>query len=99
MEKLALFAWLLFSSCLLGTGYIEANMQGDMLHKLLKSRRSGTSSTPSHSSKQEYSPSPVCIEPQDGKMEADKIDALPGQPQGVDFDRSKGWSSIVLLLC
>ncbi|KAG8495164.1 hypothetical protein CXB51_012791 [Gossypium anomalum] len=38
--------------------------------------------------------SPVCIEPQDGKMEADEIDALPGQPDGVDFDQYAGYVTV-----
>ncbi|XP_040966488.1 serine carboxypeptidase 1-like [Gossypium hirsutum] len=35
-----------------------------------------------------------CIEPQDGKMEADEIDALPGQPDGVDFDQYAGYVTV-----
>ncbi|XVF05018.1 hypothetical protein REPUB_Repub05bG0135100 [Reevesia pubescens] len=97
MEKLALFAWMLFSFCLLGyLSIAEADRQGDMLFKLLKFRRSKTSSIPNswaglHASN-EYSP--VCIEPQDGKMEADKIKGLPGQPDAVDFDQYSGYVTV-----
>ncbi|XWS52745.1 hypothetical protein CRYUN_Cryun11dG0098500 [Craigia yunnanensis] len=97
MEKLALFAWLLFSFCLLGyLSFGEADRQGDILYKLLKSRRSENLPIP-HSwaglhASNEYSP--VCIEPQDGKMQADKIDALPGQPEGVDFDQYSGYVTV-----
>lgn len=34
---------------------------------------------------------PVHIEPQAGLMQTDKIDALPGQPAGVDFDQYAGY--------
>ncbi|XP_022730597.1 serine carboxypeptidase II-3-like [Durio zibethinus] len=97
MEKLALFAWLLFSFCLLGYLSLgEADRQGDILFKLLMSRRSENSHV-SHSwagldALNEYSS--VGIEPQDGKMESDKIDALPGQPEGVDFDQYSGYVTV-----
>ncbi|XVE79114.1 hypothetical protein DITRI_Ditri14bG0032000 [Diplodiscus trichospermus] len=92
-------AWLLFSFCLLGyLSFGEADRQGDVLHKLLKSRRSSENPPAPHSlaglyaSNNQYSP--VSIEPQDGKMEADKIDALPGQPEGVDFDQYSGYATV-----
>lgn len=36
-----------------------------------------------------FSP-PVYVGAQDGMMEADKIESLPGQPQGVDFNQYAG---------
>ena len=38
--------------------------------------------------------SPVYIGPQDGLKKADKINALPGQPKGVDFDQYAGYITI-----
>ncbi|KAG7943730.1 hypothetical protein I3843_15G058200, partial [Carya illinoinensis] len=37
---------------------------------------------------------PEYVEPQDGLMQADKIDALPGQPEGVDFDQYSGYVTV-----
>ncbi|ONK60786.1 uncharacterized protein A4U43_C08F22590 [Asparagus officinalis] len=36
----------------------------------------------------------VYISAQDGLMEADKIDKLPGQPEGVDFDQYAGYVTV-----
>ncbi|KAH7523589.1 hypothetical protein FEM48_Zijuj06G0027900 [Ziziphus jujuba var. spinosa] len=38
--------------------------------------------------------SPVYVGNQEGLKESDKIDALPGQPQGVDFDRYAGYVTV-----
>lgn len=38
--------------------------------------------------------SPVYSGPQDGKMEADKITELPGQPDGVNFDQYAGYVTV-----
>lgn len=37
---------------------------------------------------------PVYTGNQEGVMESDKIDALPGQPQGVDFDQYAGYVTV-----
>ncbi|KAM7518304.1 hypothetical protein LguiB_017266 [Lonicera macranthoides] len=37
---------------------------------------------------------PVYVGPQEGLMEADKIKALPGQPEGVDFDQYGGYVTV-----
>ncbi|KAA8544411.1 hypothetical protein F0562_022423 [Nyssa sinensis] len=42
--------------------------------------------------KEKYSP--VYIGPQDGLMKVDKINTLPGQPNGVDFDQYAGYVTI-----
>ncbi|KAE8673491.1 Serine carboxypeptidase-like 40, putative isoform 2 [Hibiscus syriacus] len=34
------------------------------------------------------------IQPQDGSMESDKISALPGQPDGVDFNQYSGYVTV-----
>ncbi|XP_077212800.1 serine carboxypeptidase 1-like [Tasmannia lanceolata] len=38
--------------------------------------------------------SPVYVSSQDGLMEADKIDKLPGQPDGVNFDQYAGYVTV-----
>ncbi|KAJ0084853.1 hypothetical protein Patl1_30221 [Pistacia atlantica] len=42
--------------------------------------------------KQEYSP--VYIGTQDGSMELDKIIALPGQPNGINFNHYSGYVTV-----
>lgn len=74
--------------------------QIDSLNKLLKqSGKSGLNPPRSQSSdivsdvKDEYSP--VYIGSQEGSREADKIDALPGQPtEGVDFNQYAGYVTV-----
>ncbi|PIA46402.1 hypothetical protein AQUCO_01500143v1, partial [Aquilegia coerulea] len=66
------------------------------LNKLLRSRRSDTppigDAWPELDFTSEYSP--VYISPQDGLMAADKIDAMPGQPEGVNFDQYSGYVTV-----
>ncbi|KAK9279013.1 hypothetical protein L1049_012688 [Liquidambar formosana] len=74
----------------------DAN-QANSLHRLLKSRWSqnpplGHAWAELLHATKEYSP--VYTEPQDGLMQADKIDALPGQPDGVDFDQYAGYVTV-----
>nr|POE98877.1 serine carboxypeptidase ii-3 [Quercus suber] len=71
--------------------------QTDNLSELLKSRKSQNPPNTElwvglHNYNSNYSP--VYIGPQDGLKEADKIDALPGQPQGVDFDQYAGYITV-----
>ncbi|XP_059635588.1 serine carboxypeptidase 1-like [Cornus florida] len=71
--------------------------QIDNLNKLIKSRRS--KSPPVAQSWAELAVgdehySPVYIGPQDGLRKADKIRALPGQPEGVDFDQYGGYVTV-----
>ncbi|TYG67521.1 hypothetical protein ES288_D05G082700v1 [Gossypium darwinii] len=103
MAKPVLYSCLLFSFCLLSfLSFCEAaDRQGEILHKLLMSGRSEKSRISSSRSwaaglhgSNPSTYSPVCIEPQDGKMEADEIDALPGQPDGVDFDQYAGYVTV-----
>ncbi|KAL2510951.1 Serine carboxypeptidase-like 40 [Abeliophyllum distichum] len=66
------------------------------LHRLLKSRRSHnfplTDSWAQLQETREYSP--VYVAPQDGLMQVDKIDKLPGQPDNVDFDQYAGYITV-----
>ena len=71
--------------------------QTDNLSELLESRKSQNPPNTElwvglHNDGSNYSP--VYIGPQDGLKEADKIDALPGQPQGVDFDQYAGYITV-----
>ncbi|KAA3489741.1 serine carboxypeptidase II-3-like [Gossypium australe] len=101
--KPVLYSCLLFSFWLLSfLSFCEAaDRQGEILHKLLMSGRSEKSRISSSRSwaaglhgSNPSTYSPVCIEPQDGEMEADEIDALPGQPDGVDFDQYAGYVTV-----
>ncbi|PIA46392.1 hypothetical protein AQUCO_01500134v1 [Aquilegia coerulea] len=97
--KLTLFAcWLLFFCIFLAFPITNHANQIEFLDKLMKSRKSDN---PPNSDawpdlddaiNDEYSP--VYISTQDGLMEADKIDALPGQPEGVDFDQYAGYVTV-----
>ncbi|XP_038984500.1 serine carboxypeptidase 1-like [Phoenix dactylifera] len=85
-----------FSCCLLASPNMEGYDEMGRLRELMKSQRS---SSPLHhnlqthpNSKKTYSP--VYVRPQDGQMEADKIDELPGQPEGVSFDQYAGYVTV-----
>ncbi|KAD4179342.1 hypothetical protein E3N88_27933 [Mikania micrantha] len=77
-------------------GLNNADIQANRLFKLLMSK----SSKNSHIANQwmvseevdEYSP--VYIAPQNGLAELDKISALPGQPEGVDFNQYSGYVTV-----
>ncbi|XP_059659730.1 serine carboxypeptidase 1-like [Cornus florida] len=66
------------------------------LQRFIKSRRSQNPPVSDPWAKlhatEEYSD--VYIGPQDGLMQADKIDALPGQPDGVNFDQYAGYVTV-----
>lgn len=94
--KLAWFATLLFCCFFLAFPSITHANQSNYLRKFIKSRQS---EDPPHADAwpeldilHEYSP--VYISPQDGTMKDDKIDVLPGQPEGVDFDQYSGYVTV-----
>ncbi|KAK2660389.1 hypothetical protein Ddye_006922 [Dipteronia dyeriana] len=98
MEVLKNQTWLLlFLFCFLIL--CKAN-QIDNLNKLLESRRSNNPPWADSWSIEELDDdrnphySPVYVGLQDGLMEADKIDALPGQPEGVDFNQYGGYVTV-----
>ncbi|KAK3003191.1 hypothetical protein RJ639_019920 [Escallonia herrerae] len=83
------------SLCLLAFCSFTYAGQSDNLYKLLESRSSQnppvSDSWAQHAADKRQAYSPVYIGSQDGLMEADKIDSLPGQPDGgVDFDQYAG---------
>ncbi|KAG6626623.1 hypothetical protein I3843_15G058300 [Carya illinoinensis] len=71
--------------------------QVDNLYKLIKARKS---QNPPHTEFWDGLDDdagkflPEYVGPQDGLMQADKIDALPGQPKGVDFDQYSGYVTV-----
>nr|XP_043630087.1 serine carboxypeptidase 1-like [Erigeron canadensis] len=75
----------------------NADIQANKFFELLKSKRSVSSPVPntwvmSDEATQEYSP--VYIAQQDGLAEGDKIDALPGQPAGVNLNQYSGYVTV-----
>ncbi|KAF9622652.1 hypothetical protein IFM89_032573 [Coptis chinensis] len=94
--KLTLFTWLLFFCCCLAFLIIAHANQINYLDKLINSRTSDNPPRPDTWPELETNneSSQVYIGPQDGLMEADKIDALPGQPEGVNFDQYSGYVTV-----
>ncbi|GMI93358.1 serine carboxypeptidase-like 40 [Hibiscus trionum] len=93
--KVVAYTWMLLSMCLLGHRLIiygEAN-EAQFLGNFLKSRLSKKPSSAVHFSAR-FDVNNGYIQPQDGSMEADKIDALPGQPNGVDFNHYSGYVTV-----
>ncbi|KAK9270572.1 hypothetical protein L1049_026153 [Liquidambar formosana] len=102
--KVAAFAWtvLLLSCYQLAFFPVACSAhQIDSLDRLLKSRKSAN--PPRAESWGEldgthgYSTTAAYVEAQDGRfrlMQDDKIDALPGQPEGVDFDQYGGYVTV-----
>lgn len=81
----------------------HANQVGN-LKKLIRSQRSGVNHHPNHAKLFDIGSSDAVVDnglssvyvgSQDGSMEADKIDALPGQPaEGVDFNQYGGYVTV-----
>lgn len=101
MKKIiALFSWLLISTCFLTllTKFAESNHQADSLYRLIKSKRLKNRSQAELKADDEeyyYSATKTYINPQQyDLMQADKIKWLPGQPDGVDFDQYAGYVTV-----
>ncbi|XP_076883277.1 serine carboxypeptidase 1-like [Bidens hawaiensis] len=85
---------LVFSLYLLAFSVATRNNQISNLNKLLKSRRSENPPHAEQWTEQDISNlSPVHIEPQEGSIEADRIDKLPGQPE-ADFNHYAGYVTV-----
>ncbi|XP_071727022.1 serine carboxypeptidase 1-like [Rutidosis leptorrhynchoides] len=83
--------------CLLALfGLSNADIQANRLFELLKSKRSRNSPVLDTfaASDETHEYSPVYIAPQDGLALSDKIDYLPGQPAGVDFNQYSGYVTV-----
>lgn len=76
----------------LGLSILCCADQGTYLHHYLESRRSSQDSSISEYA--EKGESPVYLLNQDGQMDADRIDKLPGEPDGVDFDQYAGYVTV-----
>lgn len=59
--------------------------------QVLKWRTSGSFAAQSSESDTFPAQLPVFVSPQDGLKEKDKIDSLPGQPKGVNFNQYSGY--------
>ncbi|KAL6316075.1 hypothetical protein AAG906_015582 [Vitis piasezkii] len=67
------------------------------LYRLIKSRRSANpprSELWDELDGRDGNASPLYIGPQDGLMQDDKIESLPGQPEGVNFDQYAGYVTV-----
>ncbi|MFS7967955.1 putative carboxypeptidase D [Helianthus anomalus] len=78
-------------------GLCNADIQANKLFELLKSKRSRNTHVPNsrtvlNEATDEYTP--VYIAPQDGLAQLDKILALPGQPEGVNFNQYSGYVTV-----
>nr|XP_043630089.1 serine carboxypeptidase 1-like [Erigeron canadensis] len=75
----------------------NADIQANRLFKLLNSKRSKSSPVPnawSVSDETTHQYSPVYIAQQDGLAQLDKINALPGQPAGVNLNQYSGYVTV-----
>lgn len=91
LRLLHLHLLILFSCC-------NANQVRNLQQWLIKSRISQnhplSESWGGHLHGENDQNSPVYVAPQEGLMEADKIDALPGQPDGVNFNQYAGYVGV-----
>ncbi|KAL8195205.1 hypothetical protein R6Q57_025608 [Mikania cordata] len=75
----------------------NADIQANRLFKLLISKSSRNSHIQANQwmvSEEVDEYSPIYIAPQNGLAELDKISALPGQPEGVDFNQHSGYVTV-----
>ena len=88
----------LLLGCLLAFLIISCNAnQIENLNKLLRSRKSANPPHPKSWESLDFADGQVSalyVGTQDGLKAADKIGALPGQPQGVDFDQYGGYVTV-----
>ncbi|XP_038702804.1 serine carboxypeptidase 1-like isoform X1 [Tripterygium wilfordii] len=90
-------AWLLrpFLCYILAFPILCNANQASTLYKFLQSQKSNNHPFKTQLQDQyKHSPSPAYVGKQDGLKDADKIDALPGQPDGVDFNQYAGYITI-----
>ncbi|XP_039049984.1 serine carboxypeptidase 1-like [Hibiscus syriacus] len=93
--------WLLLLLPLYFPGYPISSCMGNQienLNRLIASRRSSNAPRPELWARLDDAgnshDSPVYVGSQKGSMQADKIDKMPGQPEGVDFYHYAGYVSI-----
>ncbi|XWS72969.1 hypothetical protein CRYUN_Cryun02cG0085500 [Craigia yunnanensis] len=96
MKLVGYSTWMLLCMCLLGLLTCGEANQAEALRSFLKSRLSRKPYS-AHSLAWLHKKTghfPNQIQPQDGSMEADKIGALPGQPNAVDFNHYSGYVTV-----
>ncbi|KAK7310504.1 hypothetical protein RJT34_08058 [Clitoria ternatea] len=90
--------WTLFLSGCYFAISCKGNQEGEYLYKFIQSRRSknikATSFGEGGVDGNDIGKVNVDDEKQKGLMESDKVKALPGQPQGVDFDQYGGYVTV-----
>ena len=88
----SLFTWILLSCLLFLPSCTEAK-QADLLRSLMRSNRPSSARLDGflHLLNGSEPLPPIYVAPQNGLKELDKIDALPGQPKGVNFDQYSGY--------
>nr|GMC52329.1 serine carboxypeptidase II-3-like [Ipomoea batatas] len=101
MKLVAWISWLLLllllSSSQNGVFHIQGSSQAEYLYNLIMSRSTQHSEEWPELEDAELAISSsfsANIEAQEGSMEADKIDALPGQPAGVKFNQYSGYVTV-----
>lgn len=100
MKLVAWISWLLLllllSSSQNGVFRIQGSSQAEYLYNLIMSRSTQHSEEWPELEDAELAISSFSanIEAQEGSMEADKIDALPGQPAGVKFNQYSGYVTV-----
>ncbi|GMI78514.1 serine carboxypeptidase-like 40 [Hibiscus trionum] len=90
---------LLLLSCYFSSFLISCKgNQIDNLNRLIESRKSSSPPRPELwaqlGDQEDGHNSPVHVGSQRGLMQGDKINALPGQPEGVDFDQYAGYVTV-----
>ncbi|XP_019708755.1 serine carboxypeptidase 1-like [Elaeis guineensis] len=88
----SLFTWIIFSYFLFLPNCTEAK-QANLLHDFIRSNRPSSARFDGflHLLNGSEALPPIYVAPQNGLKELDKIDALPGQPKGVNFDQYAGY--------
>ena len=99
MKKVSLYACLLLNLSFFVINFPHSKAsQADKLVQLILSRSSQnppkTFSWEVEDASKSHSSSAAYVAPQEGLMQADKIDTLPGQPYGVNFDQYSGYVTV-----
>ncbi|KAK8943263.1 Serine carboxypeptidase II-3 [Platanthera zijinensis] len=85
---------LLFSSLLFSLGHGKPPHEALQLLNFINSPKPLSALRNARWALSRSSSAPVYVGAQDGLMEADKIDSLPGQPQGVNFEQYAGYVTV-----
>ncbi|KAJ0889850.1 putative carboxypeptidase D [Helianthus annuus] len=94
MTRMSYLMLIVVSLYLIGISVASKDNQISKLNKLIKSRRSENPPHAESWTKQDISNlSPVYTVPQEGSLEADRIDKLPGQPV-ADFEQYAGYVTV-----